>query len=525
MASANPEQKAVLYGIAEGIGGMLRDRWHTKQMEGFIGNELAKFQADSSAILDTINQDQDPDSDNIAQAFSQYGQKVFVPFMSQVTMKYADNPKIMAAVQRIDQEMRGQLDVFMKAAEMGQEQQKIDIAAGDQATSAAKEKRLGEEAAIMSPLKQESEIALADSRRAQAELARARADKLGMEQETTDDPAAIVKKARMMKGVKEREDFDKRTLEDIMSRIVSKNRATPYPSGTGVWGSDPEKDRAEALNDLRSRGVLDDVLTAGRAMQLGGDKAAMAQALYDSAIDTDAIQLVFPEVTGLANIPEEKMRGKINDRTSGTDIVSVITGTPGSQFESLEEFKNTALPDSFRNLPEPLRGVFTSIETNQLGLPISKELVKDEKGNFTIKKRQINNPVDLKNELKRMANWKVSQMVDPSSKLVKKDIDNFFDEIIEKYYPEIRRQFMTPEQIRLEEESNSPIERWLNTAAESLSKTPGAGVVKKGYTSIVRPGAEKTLKVLKNLLPEDENEFREFEEEMARMDKERKRKK
>ena len=527
MATFSPEQKAVLYQGAEGIGGILKERWQNKQAEAFTSNELAKFLADSSTFNDTLNQlPNDPDSDDVANTFRQFGTNVFIPFLSSAAVKYGDNPKIMAITQRLDQEMQNQLSNFMKFQEMGQEQEKIDIASGNLANDQAVEKRKAEEAKVMGPLKVESEKALADSRRAQADLARARAGKLDQDQ-LPEDPAEIIKKARQMKGSKEREDYDKRTLEDIMARILSVNKNSPYPSGTGVWGSDPEEDRRQALEDLRRRGLFDDVVTAGRAAQLGGDKASIAQALYDSQIDPEAIQLVLPEVLGLREIPEEKMRGKLSDRTSGEDMVAVITGTPGTGIGSLQDYYDQVVErtDSFRNLPDPIRSVFTDIKVNKLGLPITEDLVKDDKGNYQIKPRQINNPEALKAELVKNARRRIIEtMVDPKSATVQKDVGTFLDQLIEKFYPEVRRQFMSKEQIAAEEASNSPIERWLNTAAESLGRVPGAQQTKKAYKSLVRPAAEKAREVIKGLIPEDKEDFKAWEAEMARLDAERKRK-
>src|SRR3990167_8732727 len=113
MAMDPETYKQVIDASGDAIGSLLRNRFHSKQAEMFASNELAKFQAESAAIQDGFNKFTDPNSDDFANAFRSYQNGVVMPFMTQASMKYGENPQIMRVVQQIDKANRDGLDMFL----------------------------------------------------------------------------------------------------------------------------------------------------------------------------------------------------------------------------------------------------------------------------------------------------------------------------------------------------------------------------------------------------------------------------
>ncbi len=490
MAMDPQAYKEIIDASGEAVGSLLRSRFYSKQAEMFSANELAKFQAESAAFNDALNQFTDPNSDDFANSFRQYQNGVVMPFMTQASLKYGENPQIMKVIQGIDKANRDGLEMFLGVKDMQQKDREVGVKEDQEERLNESEKKAEGREAQMHPLRMGEMRAQTSMHQAQAEYyGRLPKDTTG--KGLTADPYAVIRDARRLKKV-DAESLDGRTIQDVLTRITTKHKNQLYPSGAGVWGTDPEQDQSQLLEELRAKGLFDDVVVAGRVAVRGGDTIDYARALYQSGVSLDAIRLVMPDIPELGQLSDDPLDGlsaKISDKTPDADIVAVVTGTPQNRrapaFATLEDFFENAVDNvkSYEDLPGPARQIFTSIRVNRLGIPVADRVEVDAKGNERLKEVELRSPKDIQAELQRVKSALVDKLVAPDSKKSRKQVEAYMDKVVDKFSDEFRRQFLSKEQRDAEEQGNSfgerVVNRLLKAGSEGFSQTLTASLLRK----------------------------------------------
>lgn len=442
------DQQEQLRNFSAGIGDILTKRYQSTEAQKFSDTEFARFNAETAAFNESLGTFQDPNSDEMANAFKQYQSNILMPFLTKTSMKYADNPFIMQTVQQVKEANDRGFDQFMDFG-------KLDVAQRGVGVEENKEARLDEQQvndetrkAEMHPLEKEQTQAQTGLLKSQASYYDRMPTGGKSKEEEPKSFADVLKAERSSKNFGEKQKLDQRTVGDVVSRIVTKNNGKLYPSKTGTWGSDPDKNQAEALNYLRQKDLLQDVYTAGRvAMRLGKNEETARQ-LYEHGLNPEALALVFPDlpIMGEADGAVLSARGKIDDKVSDQDIVSVITGTPQSaafNFSDLDTFYEEGISrmKSYNDLPPQLRQIFEVIKSDKLGNPIIQAGDSETGSIRDIPLTQLRstkeNDISFKSALETAARTLIlNPSVEPGSQKAKQ-VEEFLDKVIEKFLPEI----------------------------------------------------------------------------------------
>lgn len=491
------EQQEELRSFGQGIGAILTDRYQAKEAENFSATELARFNAETAAFNEILGTFQDPTSDELSNSFRQYQHNTLMPFITQASMKYANNPRVMQVVQQIKDANDQGFDQFMNIGKLSVAQRGVSVEEDREFREGEKQEAEEGRAQELHPL-QKTHL------EAQTELVQAQTGyynrmptggKKGEEEPKTF--ADVLAAERSSKNATEKYKLDQRTMSDVISRIVTKNNGKLYPSKTGTWGSDPDKNQAEALDYLRQKDLLQDVTTAGRVAFRLGKSEEVVRNLYEAGLNVEALALVFPDLPIMENA-EFGARAKIDDKVSDVDIVSVITGTPQSaafNFSNLENFYEDAVDNmkSYNDLPPQLRQIFEVIKTDKLGNPVV-EAGDPETGKiqtiplleaYSTKDNDISFQSALQNAARSMV---LNPSVDLSSKKAK-EVDEFLQKVIAKFLPQIIVEKSPALRERMSLEPESMLQMLRKTGIEFPRP------VKKA-TELIKKGSKKALSLI-----------------------------
>lgn len=486
----SPQQQQTLNEAADTVGSIIRDRFEAKEAEVFQNNELARFFAESASFNENLPTMETPEA--LSNSFKQYQNNIFLPFITQTSAKYANNPRIMTVIKDIKERNDKEFDRFMKFAEFGLEQRRTQVEESREGRLAEQQTAEEGRAKELFPLQKQQAEANIEEAKARTSLYRAQAAE--KEKETPTTFTGVLQYARNAKDLKNKLEIDKRTENEIVARVISKNRGQLYPSKAGVWSSNPDSEkqnRQEALDYLRQKGILKDVYTAGRvAAQLGPDNA-IAEQLLRAGLDPEAVSMVFPQAPILYDDPYKEVKGKIDDKISDQNTVSIITGLPHStefNFPDLETYfdQSIARMNNYRDLPRPLQQIFDVIKTDELGnmyveagnpetgelrnIPIQK--IKSEKeGDITLESA-------LKTASKSMIlNDLVQKNTDKYD-----EVKNFLDKIVDKFLNQvaIEKSPILRAQERLKPEGFGELLRMMGTDFSGLYREGPVGLITKG---------------------------------------------
>jgi len=133
MTSALPqEHKADMQMLGQGVSQILRNRFMTQQAEDFKQNELAAFQEASAQFGTNLSMIEDPNQQ--VQALMDYKNSVMMPFITNTSMKYANNEVIMNTAKTVFQ-MGPQLKDYLDAGNMQNQTAQVAIDERNAATA------------------------------------------------------------------------------------------------------------------------------------------------------------------------------------------------------------------------------------------------------------------------------------------------------------------------------------------------------------------------------------------------------
>lgn len=409
----------------------------------WLANDYARFQADTAAFHESLAQHQNPESDDQAMSFKQWSSNTLMPFVTQTSAKYSDNPKIMTAVQKLIETNNKGMDDFV--AVKGAQAQEENAAANttNAQTNQATEGRM----ASREPVEQEQMKAQTGLANAQAGYYNRMPQAAGSKKTDPQTFIDMLKEARNPKDDRAKYRMDLGTEQDVLSRVVTANKNQLYPSGAGLWGSDPDEDKKQALDYLRQSNLLKDVQIAGRMASMAGDDPDIANQLFEAGLNPEAISLVYPNAEFRHGNEEEKAHGKIKEDTNPSDVVSVITGTPRGpnfKFDDLDQYYEEVVDNtkSYKDLPPTLRGIFGFVRKNKLGQPIT-QYGDPETGQ--VKETPLHSQQDFIKVLRDAARATIlDKRVEPGTKAYEK-VNEFIDKTIIKFLPELINNNMPPE--------------------------------------------------------------------------------
>jgi len=116
MGIFSPEQRDVMYEGAETIGGILRDRFNSKQAEDFIANEMQQYSQLTAEFNNSLGTFEDGDS--MGAAFLKY-QNDTSAWAASNSARYANNPRIKGAIDQVMNAQLKGLDDYMKIEQYG----------------------------------------------------------------------------------------------------------------------------------------------------------------------------------------------------------------------------------------------------------------------------------------------------------------------------------------------------------------------------------------------------------------------
>lgn len=187
----SPEQQEQVGKSVESIASVFFDRFNKKQFEDFKQNEYAEYIAAQNESLELLNtMDEDPEQDNLVQVFQKYkeNQRRLFDWAS----RYSNNPYISNLANAHMQHDSKMLDEWYTTEEKahavsrrgiieGKEERLAEAKIGAEEALGTQRRAEAVQATTLTPLKSESERALAEQRRASAEASRAQAAKAAVE--------------------------------------------------------------------------------------------------------------------------------------------------------------------------------------------------------------------------------------------------------------------------------------------------------------------------------------------------------
>lgn len=314
VTSALPEEhKADMQMLGQGIGQILRNRFLQQQADDFKHNELAQFQQASADFGTQLSMIEDPNQQ--VQALMDYKNSVMLPFISNTSMKYANNDTIMNTAKAVF-EMGPQLKDYISAGTLANDTQRVETdkmnAQTNQLEAQTRSRMLGRQ------IKQDEQQGPIDPNLPGAEIAQ-RLRNLSRE---------------------ERESLDADTLE-MVATAYARSRGNQYdPQRKTQWnaqfrtfkdtdGNIIEGDLDRAKSELSANGeLLKRILFVGRGIEkIGVEK--MKEKFPDQFTD------IYPYFTGaVEEAPEIRMKGNVPDNV----IAGVFTNSIMPEDVTVDQF-------------------------------------------------------------------------------------------------------------------------------------------------------------------------------------------
>lgn len=419
------EQREAQYRMGETIGGILKDRFHTKQAEDFTQNELQSFNQSTSEFFNGLSTIED--GDQMAAAFSDWKNTVFMPFITSATAKYSDNERIMNIVQQVSAANQNGMSEWMAVEEAGH--QRGRRAEMEERATEMHEAKMGQI---------EAETGLAGAR---ATEARARAGALAAEAETAQFPTiprnADLGTAREMarRATTTHWKLTDKVKEDVnathVSRILSEMRGRERGDGS-IWGADPARDQAEAGSMWAASGAR--------------QKAYEAEILTRMGYDLNAAGDYYDDVRGpgSALLPEEKVEKLRAGAKESVFLARVLAQNTtdaramGWDITSTKTFVEDSLPDitDYRQLGHHVTSILEdTVKRDADGQPIA--MLRE--GNPAVKTY-----FDLVKHLRAAWDLRTGQLLDPSATHLIGGMNTLGDKVVQQYAPQIAKQLGIP---------------------------------------------------------------------------------
>lgn len=345
--------------LSNTIGNVLQQRFNAQQAEDFTRNELARFQEATANFQQMVGTFEDPNQ--MGQAFLDWHHNTMMPFLTQATTKYSNNPQIQNIAQGIYKGSMDGLNQFMgfqKGASEIQENQAQARAADanarqSEAAVSRSEALLPHEIAGKQADVQETGARIgllkAQTNRANAEAVAAgqkgMADRFIIPPNASPAEARVFARQMQPKLAKE---YDTQTVTQLALREVQRRRGMPRPDGL-VWGEQQSgaegvlSDAQVAEDILRQSPQFDKLLEAGRLSQvMGPEFLNQFQGYYDD---------VAPALQGSGSPPlPEELAGRLQGTQDTGTVLSVLMATPkralsGLNTENVDSFVNESLSE------------------------------------------------------------------------------------------------------------------------------------------------------------------------------------
>ncbi|MDY6957690.1 MAG: hypothetical protein SVK08_00900 [Halobacteriota archaeon] len=248
------------------VGGVLRDRWESKQAEEFQQNEVQSFLDATTQFQNSLAEIED--GDMMAQAFTSWKNNTFMPFVTAATAKYGNNERIMTMVKQVVDANNQGLDEFMATEERMEEREQRPV---------QREREAEVHAAKIGQAEAETERA-----RAGAMESRARAGAIARREEMEPLQKAVIPpeqlhtidfaSARRLINDPRFTDWksqvDQRTDEAAVSRIITENLGQIKEDGT-KWGQDRQADVVDANRMWQGSAMRRKTLERQRLVEAG----------------------------------------------------------------------------------------------------------------------------------------------------------------------------------------------------------------------------------------------------------------
>lgn len=353
--------------LGQTFGQILQDRFNAHQAQDFINTDLAQFQQATAAFYQGIGEIEDPDT--LAQAFTDWKNNTFMPFMTRSAVKYSGNPMIMGILQRVDEGNRNGLDNYLS----------IQDAAYERSQRGAQEQRQAAETELIG--------AQAGTQRERQRLLRAQRQQIEEEAQAQQAPSqmknlivppgATWAEARMFikqAPLDRAEAIDKQTLNRAALRYIEQNRGKNRGDGR-VWGETPQGDETTGVisDAALAKRLIGESPIYPRLLEMERGRAWVGEEFIANAPEGyfDATKQFL--YGGSPTLPEEsavKMAGDQDDRT----VISMLTGSnPRSMPEtwtSIDSFIDETVreADSPEQLGPFIQSVFDeAVERDEFG--------------------------------------------------------------------------------------------------------------------------------------------------------------
>lgn len=424
------------------IGGILQERWQTKQAEDFMQNEFQMFQQATAQFQNSLAAIED--GDQLAQSFTQWKNNTLMPFMANATAKYSSNPKIMAIAEKIFEANKQGLQEYLSVEEAGRERE-LQTPIEEERRLRAREREAGIQA----------KEAGVEERQASAALKRAQAGAVSREEKPDPLSQSVIPPERLNtisfsearhlvndpRFAQWKASIDERTNTAAVSRIVSENIGKEKPDGT-KWGEYPEKDTADATRIWASSPQWSKTMEAAR-LQAAGYSLDRAQGYYDDVKK-------FLQGAGSPLTPEEITPPIKSDANESMVLGRMLSSTSdnmrqmGWNFESVDGFIKNTLPD----LPMSETGyrmlgphVTTVLESGAFRDADGAPMARLETPTGSVQQVPLNNYQDLVKALKLSWYRRVTEkQFSPEATRHKENSNKFGDAVIRRYAPIIARR-------------------------------------------------------------------------------------
>jgi len=230
------EQRAVMYEGAETLGGILKDRFYAKQAEDFMQNEMQIFNQRTADFFNSLPALET--GDMLGQEFMKYSNEVLSPFITNASVKYGKNERIMTIVKGIMDMNTQQMKNFIEIRQDVREQAESERMAGRE------------------PFIREEMAAGAEAQREAAATSRVRRGLMLREAEAAELPALgpqtdIASARAAVRSVRKNnpEEYNRiaaDTQDKLRASIMTRNIGKPKGYGDKEWGEDREEDIVDA---------------------------------------------------------------------------------------------------------------------------------------------------------------------------------------------------------------------------------------------------------------------------------------